>query len=646
LPTPFDKRTNTSDEDSRAGVPPAADAGGVHSKGADTSVIASPVERAASWSADGAASWSRKHTWAAVLVLLPALAVRLGWPSTISFGGEQIDSIALAWRAWHEGLPERGLRVSVGVDMPPIFLWFLMIPVAVTRDPILVTAAFALANLAGLALLGFALRRSLGVRIAWMTVLLLASAPWSVLFSRKIWAQDLILPLHALFLWTLVRWLEQRTRGRAIAAIVAIGLLFQVYPGTWFLGLAFLVWAVVFRVRIPWRDFAIGCAIALITYAPWIHYQVVSGFDGFWLALSQRGAEGSAPDAASWSRSTADLFLLPFHVAGGSRLDLAIGLDAYELWAYSLSDAVLLGLQQGVFALAGGSFLLASAWTIRRALRRGAEPTNSTSLVLGLCVIEIVAVVAQFAWLRLGAIPHYAIVLALPVCVVFAWGLDRAARRLAPRRPGSGFAVAAGIALLHAATSASLLEFIRTRPEKIYIVYLPPYGHARAELDGALDRALDDVLHGDDRRRERRDRFAERFDESDSVLLRLDPDNPSTGFADLRMLELVGGSEGVAWRTFGPDTWCSIAPFAIPPGKPIVLKLDLTVPADAMIHLFFQRESVPKWNRRQIVEIPLRAGRTCEFVLIDAPDILPRLGLRMGVHSATIHALEIRAVDR
>ncbi len=590
---------------------------------------------------------SRKLAWAALLVLLPALAVRLGWPDTISFGGEQIDAIALAWRAWHEGLPDRGLRVSVGVDMPPLFIWFLMIPVAVTRDPILVTGAFALANLAGLALLGVALRRSMGARIAWMTVLILASAPWSVLFSRKIWAQDLILPLHALFLWALVRWLESRTRARAVVALVALGLLFQIYPGTWFLALALLVWVVAFRVRLPWRDLALGGALALIAYIPWLHYQFTSGFDGFRLALSQRGAEGAGPELASWSRSTFDLLLLPFHVAGGSRLDLAIGLDAYELWAYSLPAALLLGLQQAVFALAGLAFVAAAAFTFKRCFRSGhLGPASPATLVLGLCVLEIVAVVGQLGGLGLGAIPHYAIVLALPVCVVFAWAIDVGTQRLWGSRAWTGVAIAASIALVHAATAVSLLEFIRTRPEKIYIIYLPPYGHARVKLDRALDRALDDVLHAEGRRRERASQLQTRFEESHEILLRLDPLDPWTGFHEVQNIELEGGAEGVAWRTVGPSPWCSVAPFEIPPARAVLLELDISVAVDTTIHLLFQTRRHNGWNRRQLVEIPLVAGRTREFVLLSDADLLPRIGVRMGIHRATIHALEIRAVPR
>jgi len=583
----------------------------------------------------------------ALVIVVLGLAVRFGWPHSISFAGEQIDSIALAWKSWNQGPPPHGLRASVGIDMPPLFVWLVMIPVWFTRDPVLVTACFALANLGALILLGVTLRRAFGAQLAWMTVILLAAAPWPVLFSRKIWAPDLSLPFQVLFLWALVRWLEQRTRGRLVLVVVVLAASFQIHPALWFTGPAAVVWMLAYRVRVPWRDLAIGVLLALVPYAPWIHYQFASGFDGFGVAFTHTVGERAVPEAVLWSRSLVDVLAMPFQLAGGTRLDLAIGSKAHGLWAESSTTTALLYLQRGICVLTGIGFVAALVHSLRRAAwRPRSAPTSTATLVLGLCAIQVVAVIAQLLLVKRGAVPHYLFVLVLPATIAFAWGIDHAARKLFASRPTAGVVFASVIALIHAATTVSFLEFIRTRPDAIFRIYDPPYAAVRENLHLALDRAIDEALHGRERRREITAALQPRFESATEVLVRLDPADPARTAGELRDLELGGSESGTAWRTVGRSPWWKLRPFEIPPDRAVLLRIDLTVPADSLFQVCYQTAAQPMWTRRQTISIPLVAGRTQEVVLLDAPDLLPEIGMRLAVYRATIHALELRAVEQ
>lgn len=589
----------------------------------------------------------RRLVWIAGFVVLLGLVVRFGWPLSMSFAGEQIDSIALAWKSWNHGPPPYGLRASVGIDMPPLFVWLVMIPVRFTRDPVFVTACFALANLGALVLLGVTLRRAFGARLAWMTVLLLAAAPWPVLFSRKIWAPDLALPFQVLFLWAIVRWLEQRTRGRLIVAVVVLALSFQIHPALWFMGPAAVIWLIAYRVSVPWRDLALGIFVALLPYLPWIHYQWTSGFDGFGVALTQTVGERALPDTLLWSRSLVDVLVMPFQLAGGTRLDLAIGSKAHGVWAESSTTAGLLLVERVICVLTAVGFVAALVHSLRRcAWRARSAPTSIATLVLGLCTILVVGVIAQLLLVKRGAVPHYLFVLVLPSTIAFAWAIDRAAKSLFAARPAAGFVFASTIALVHAATCVSLLEFIRTRPDAIFRIYDPPYGAVREDLHRALDRAIDEALHGRERRREITASLQPRFDAATDVLVRLDPADPSRAIGELRDLDVRESEAGAAWCTAGPSPWWKLPAFDIPADRAVLVRIDVTVPADALFQVCYQTAAQPKWSRRQTISIPLAAGRTQEVVWLDAADLLPEIGMRLAVYRATIHALEVRAVER
>jgi len=90
--------------------------------------------------------------------------------------------------------PLHGMGSSTGIDNPPGAIYVMALPVLLSRDPLIATAFVALLNtiaIWGCFRLG---QRYWGPLVGLLAALLLAVSPWAVFYSRKVWAQNLLLP--------------------------------------------------------------------------------------------------------------------------------------------------------------------------------------------------------------------------------------------------------------------------------------------------------------------------------------------------------------------------------------------------------------------------------------------------------------------
>src|SRR5512135_2751228 len=135
---------------------------------------------------------------AVILVLLLAAYLRLNHLDWTEFKLDEAHLSQIAYdMARHGVIPLTGIGSSVGIVNPPLAAWLLAIPYAVSSSPIVATAFIALLNVAAVALCYGLSRRMFAPWSdrAWLaaliTTLLFAVAPWAVIQSRKVWAQDL-----------------------------------------------------------------------------------------------------------------------------------------------------------------------------------------------------------------------------------------------------------------------------------------------------------------------------------------------------------------------------------------------------------------------------------------------------------------------
>jgi hypothetical protein len=169
-----------------------------------------------------------RHERLIVIALLAIGAVLRCWDlAAMEFKNDEQEALTLGIRLLEERpwstpapWPRTGLPSSTSIANPPLFTWVVALFWAMTRDPVRATALVALANWVCLFPLYRWARRRLDLERSLVFLAVLCVSPFAVLYSRKLWGQDLLLPGLTLLLWG-TEWLRaQQTFWRGLACVI------------------------------------------------------------------------------------------------------------------------------------------------------------------------------------------------------------------------------------------------------------------------------------------------------------------------------------------------------------------------------------------------------------------------------------------
>jgi hypothetical protein len=153
----------------------------------------------------------------------------------MEFKGDELKAVQLGIQILNDqtAWPTHGMASSNGIGNAPLFSWIVAGAWALVPDPVAVTRLIALANVACLYPLFRWCRRHLSAETALLVLAVLAVNPFSVMFSRKIWGQDLLCIGVVLTIWA-VEWLRSSKPWRGVSlmllAIVFLGQIHQSGP--------------------------------------------------------------------------------------------------------------------------------------------------------------------------------------------------------------------------------------------------------------------------------------------------------------------------------------------------------------------------------------------------------------------------------
>lgn len=428
-------------------------------------------------------SAGRRTTALLLLAALLAAATRLGGLELAEFRFDEAWALDVAHQVRAgQALPPVGIGSSLGIPNPPFFVYLLALPLAVDPSPEAATAFVALLNVAAVLVLGWLARALVGPLAGGLATLLYAVAPWAVLFSRKIWAQD-ALPLFLLLALALLWLAVERTRpagSRArqgfrwgapallVPSVVLLALATQLHLTAFALA---PLWALALlapgRRAVRAAFLALGGALAFTLYLPYLRWQAQHGWPLLGRASSGLGGEWS------W-----DAVILTLDAMAGQPYSGLADLGAFgwlaDAWL-AVRAALLLALGLGLLRLLG---------TV------AADPKRrwSALLLLGWLGLPVLAFVRPSVPLY-----HHYFVAVIPAgCVVAALGLVTLGGLAAPRasswarlgRSVAGVAGVAGVALGTVLFAAFLQAVGSGRATD---AYGPPLAARRAAL--ALARA-------------------------------------------------------------------------------------------------------------------------------------------------------------
>lgn len=389
----------------------------------------------------------RRREWAALAIVLAlAAALRLGAPGVAEFKRDEGNLSRLALDlAQGRSFPLLGISSSVGLPNPPISVYLLALPYAVTDSPIGATLFVGALNVIGVGLTWMLARRYYGPTAALAAALLFAASPWGALYSRKIWAQNMLSPFIVATVFTGILGFGERRRWAATLHWPLLALALQIHYGAVSMVPLTLLMLALWRDRIPWRAAGIGLLLAALSALP----ALAGAYRDGWLTTnSLRNALNANPEHHR-AISTTALDYAWLTVAGTDIHALA-GPEQYRAYLDAAPDVYPL------FKLIPLLAALSAGWLVWRTARRDAA-RRLPDLVLA---AWLVLPVLLFTWEWTEVAPHYMLPLLPPAFVLcgagFAAVLERTPR---PRRRRA--LTAAGTALLLVVTGLQVLLFAR-----------------------------------------------------------------------------------------------------------------------------------------------------------------------------------------
>ncbi|MEA3308507.1 MAG: glycosyltransferase family 39 protein [Chloroflexota bacterium] len=245
-----------------------------------------------------------RDRWIASALILLAALPRLTYLGLAEFKIDEARHYQLAYQLLRGVWRWTGSTASIGFPKAPLLIYALALPLKISRDPRVATGWLGL--LAALATGAFylILRRLLSKRAAFSAGLLLAFNPQAILYARKLFTADLLLPLTTFFLGAGLAFLSvPRERAGRYAAVVAFA--FALLLLTTFsplLLLPVLIWLYWERhSELTWRQLGIAAAAFIIPCLPYL-LTVAPQLPGF---LSQISATSKSvlPPLSGWISS-------------------------------------------------------------------------------------------------------------------------------------------------------------------------------------------------------------------------------------------------------------------------------------------------------------------------------------------------------
>jgi Dolichyl-phosphate-mannose-protein mannosyltransferase len=153
---------------------------------------------------------------AAFALIALGVTLRVARLDLMEFKGDEQAALNLGLqllndRPWSTFVvPRHGMLSSQHIANAPLFNWLMALFWALTEHPVGATALVALSNGIALYPLWKWAERRCGRERALVFLGITAVSPFFVLFSRKLWAQDLLLPGLVCLFWAIERYRERR----------------------------------------------------------------------------------------------------------------------------------------------------------------------------------------------------------------------------------------------------------------------------------------------------------------------------------------------------------------------------------------------------------------------------------------------------
>jgi 4-amino-4-deoxy-L-arabinose transferase-like glycosyltransferase len=271
-----------------------------------------------------------------VIIILVALFLRLYNLEYMEFKGDEAFNSFKALKMVENGeIPLTSSKSITGINEPPIFIYLLAIPFLFTNNPVVAAGFIAIMNVIGIIICFFFLKKFADERSALIATAFYAVNPWQILFSRKIWTQNLLAPFIMLFIYFMFNAVYDKKRRQVIPAMIALGFIVQLHlSAAYFIGV-FTFSIIWYRERLNWKYIGIGGILFLMMFAPYFFFQFQNSFIDY---------HGLSSYLDRKSAFQVEAFNLPFLLATTKGFDYSFGEPSYRRFLDSTTSTPLLDL--------------------------------------------------------------------------------------------------------------------------------------------------------------------------------------------------------------------------------------------------------------------------------------------------------------
>ncbi len=270
-----------------------------------------------------------------LLILLIAAFLRLYGINTTEFDEDQAMLFRLAYDAIHHGLlPVTSNRSSIGLANPPGAIYLLMLPAALSSNPMWGTALVGALSVIAVVLTYIFTRRYFGRAAALVAALLYAVTFRPLIYERFIWQPNMMAPFVVLFIFLLFLGVVEGRKGWLFPALLLLGILYQFHAITLLL-LAPLAVALVLAFRtLRWRDLIFSAIGLLIIFSPFLLWEFMHRFIDLLSLLPASSGHAVIDDQAlRFYRSFLVPYTTPPTYPGSIQRAFAPAVDSLHLYA-------------------------------------------------------------------------------------------------------------------------------------------------------------------------------------------------------------------------------------------------------------------------------------------------------------------------
>jgi hypothetical protein len=388
-------------------------------------------------------------------ILLLAAFLRFTAPGVVEFKRDEANLSYLALDfARGRSLPLLGISSSVGVPNSPLSVYLFSIPYLITSDPIVATQFVGLLNVIAVLLTYLLTRRYYGVGAGLLAALLYAVSPWGVIYSRKIWAQDLLPPFALATLLTGMLAFVDGKRWAWWLCLPLLSITAQIHYSA-----LLLVFPVVYLIWLARRQLNRVFIFSLIVSAMFATPFIIGILQADLPSLDEIRALSTSAASGEQSRSlalTGQMIQYAALTIAGTEIHSLAGPQAYQQYLATVPDVYVL------FGLLVWGVLLSAFWLIFRFWKH----RNSRTKIDMALLLWLLVPIAAFSITWTEPYPHY-LIFALPAAyIIFAigvrdlWAVLQSSPRIRQVLFGLGGITLSAILVLQVVFWLSLVNFL------------------------------------------------------------------------------------------------------------------------------------------------------------------------------------------